>query len=277
MNLSKFILPFIIVLGIISCEEVVEIDVDQVPPQLVIDGLVTDEDTFHMVRISNTVDFNGQLGDVVTTASVRVTDNVGNAYSYVHNPSGVDSLNGIYYSEQKFAGVTGRIYNLEVLVNELTITASDTLLPITEIDSLAVRVDPFAQLDPDNEGRIYQVLLYASEPQETRDFYYFRFYRDSVIIADNSVYAFDDQPLGDRLDGLPSPVNFAEGEYASVEIYSLTREQFVFYTDLGNLLNSDGGMFSPPPANPRSNIKGGALGLFQVSGIRRAGLLIEPQ
>jgi hypothetical protein len=60
-----------------------------------------------------------------------------------------------------------------------------------------------------------------------------------------------------------------------VEIYSLTREQFVYFTDLANILNSDGGMFSPPPANPRSNISGGALGLFQVSGISRASILID--
>jgi hypothetical protein len=276
MRYIKFIALLFTTAGFFACEEVVEIDVNQSPPQLVVDGLLTDEDTFHTVRISTTANFNGESGQVITGAAVQVRDNLGNIFNYIHNPTGADSLNGMYYSEQKFAGVTGRVYDLEVLINELTLTATDTLLPITEIDSLVIREDPFA--DPnDKNGRFYQVLLYAAEPQETRDFYYFRFYRDSVIVADNSVFAFDDEPLGDRLDGLPSPVNFAEGEYASVEIYSLSREQFVFYSDLGNLLNSDGGMFSPPPANPRSNIRGGALGLFQVSGLRRAGLLIEPQ
>lgn len=266
----------LLIAGFFACEEVVNIDVNQAPPQLVIDGLVTDEDTTHQVRITSTSDFSAEFGVVITNASVRVSDNVGNSYSYIHNPTGIDSLDGTYYSEQKYAGVTGRVYSLEVLVNNLTLTASDTLRPITEIDSLSVRIDTFAQSDPDNDGEIYQVLLYAAEPQETMDFYYFRFYRDRVIIADNQVYAFDDQVLGDRLDGLPSPVNFKEGEHASVEIYSLTREQYVYYLDLSNLLNSDGGMFSPPPANPRSNIKGGALGIFQVSGLRRAGLVIEP-
>ena len=276
MNILRIIIPVIVLAVFSACEEVVDIDINQAAPKLVIDAQVTDEDTIHLVRISSSNSFNGESGGRITNASVMVRDNVGNVFNYVHNPSEVDSLDGVYYSEQKYAGVTGRIYNLEVLVDDLTITASDTLRPITDIDSLTIRVDPFAELDQDNEGRIYQVLLYAAEPQETRDFYYFRFYRDSIIVADNSVYAFDDEPLGDRLDGLPSPVNFKEGEYASVEIYSLTREQFVYYTDLGNLLNSDGGMFSPPPANPRTNLKGGALGLFQVSGLRRTGLYIEP-
>ena len=35
-----------------ACEEVINIDIDQAPAQLVIDGLVTNEDTTHMVRIT---------------------------------------------------------------------------------------------------------------------------------------------------------------------------------------------------------------------------------
>jgi hypothetical protein len=93
---------------------------------------------------------------------------------------------------------------------------------------------------------------------------------------DNNIYVFDDKVLGSSLNGLPSPILFREGELASVEIYSLTRQQFVYLTDLASLLHSDGGMFSPPPANPRNNISGGVLGLFQVSGINRASILIEP-
>ncbi len=45
----------------------------------------------------------------------------------------------------------------------------------------------------------------------------------------------------------------------------ISRDGYLFYNDLNTILNSDGGMFSPPPANPRSNVTGGALGFFQVS------------
>jgi len=63
---------------------------------------------------------------------------------------------------------------------------------------------------------------------------------------------------------------------ATVELYSLTRVQYIYFSDLANILNNDGGMFSPPPANPRSNLSGGALGLFQVSSVSRASILIVP-
>ena len=263
-----------------ACEEVINIDIDQAPAQLVIDGLVTNEDTTHTVRITHSVAFNENNSKVVADAVVEVSDNLGNVFNYTHNPEVYDSLQGYYISDQKFSGQEYAIYQLNVTVDNQSFTASDTLRPITTIDSLSIQIDDDAVNDSENEGKIYQVILYAKEPQETVDFYYFKFYRDGILDNDSdgngNVFVFDDKVLGGSLDGLPSPILFREGEVAGVEIYSLTREQFVYFTDLGNILNSDGGMFSPPPANPRSNISGGALGLFQVSGLNRASILIVP-
>ena len=276
-SLSYFI-GMLLAISISACEELILIDINQAPPQIVIDALVTDQDTIHTVRITRSADFGGNEGENVADAIVEVRDNLGNIFNYTHNPEGYDSLQGYYFSDQKYAGQEYAIYQLEVAVDNQLYTASDTLRPITTIDSLLIKVDQNAVDDPENDGKIYQVLLYAKEPQETVDFYYFKFYRDGLVDSDanRNVFVFDDKVLGESLDGLPSPVLFREGELASVEIYSLTRQQFVYFTDMGNILNSDGGMFSPPPANPRSNISGGALGIFQVSGLNRASILIDP-
>jgi hypothetical protein len=48
-------------------------------------------------------------------------------------------------------------------------------------------------------------------------------------------------------------------------MYSLSRTAYVFYNDLQRLLNNDGGLFSQPPADSRSNLTNGALGFFQAS------------
>lgn len=270
------ILSIIGVTSLSSCEEVINIEVEQAPSQLVIDGLVTDEDTIHVVHISLSGGFDGTVPVEVTGAVVEVRDNLGNVYNYTHNPEGYDSLEGYYYSDQRYMGVVNGIYQLDVRVGNESFTAADTLHGVTAIDSLSIRIDEQAVNDSESDGKIYQVLLYAQEPQETIDFYYFKFYRDSLLEVDDNIYVFDDKVLGSSLDGLPSPVLFREGELAGVEIYGLTRAQFVYLTDLANILNNDGGMFSPPPANPRSNISGGALGFFQVSGLNRASILIEP-
>jgi uncharacterized protein DUF4249 len=273
----RYILGFLMAVTFAACQEVILIDVIQAPAQLVIDGLVSDQDTTHMVHVMRSADFNDEGGEEVVNATVEVRDNLGNVYNYTHNPEGIDSLNGYYFSDQKYAGQEFAIYQLSVIVDNITFNASDTLRPVTDIDSLSFRIDEHALNNADNDGEIYQLLLYAKEPQESLDFYYFKFYRDSVVVGgDHDIYVFDDKVLGGSLDGLPSPVLFKEGELAKVEMYSLTRQQYIYLTDLASLLNSDGGMFSPPPANPRTNISGGALGLFQVSSLRSATILIEP-
>ena len=193
-----------------ACEEIITIDINQAPAQLIIDGLVTNEDTIHMVHITRSTDFNGNNGGNVADAIVEVSDNLGNVFNYTHNPEGYDSLQGYYFSDQKFAGQEYAIYELNVRVDNLSFNAIDTLRPITAIDSLSIRVDDEAVEDPENEGKIYQVILYAKEPQETIDFYYFKFYRDGLIDTDGdgNVYVLDDKILGSSLDGLPSPILF---------------------------------------------------------------------
>ncbi len=73
--------------------------------------------------------------------------------------------------------------------------------------------------------------------------------------------------LGEKIDGVTSPIFFAPGDVARIEMYSISRDAFVFYNDLQNLLNSDGGLFSQPPSNSRTNLSNGALGFFQASAL----------
>lgn len=259
-----------------SCEEVVNLDINQSIPQVVIEGLLTNKDTVQYVKVSRSIQFYESGANPVTNAIVKVNSE-GNEYTYSHNPNQVAELDGYYFSDTPYAGQIDKAYTLTVDVNGIEYIATDTMKYVTQIDSMKVSPAINPSEEDKKEGRVYQVLLYASEPQETEDFYLFHFYRnDSLITSTSEIYAFSDVILGDKLDGLPSPVLFKQGELAGVTIYSLTKEQYIYYTDLSNILNSDGGMFSPPPANPRNNFNNTALGLWQVSAIREASILIEP-
>lgn len=274
--MNRLLILFTMVLVFTSCEEVVDLDIDQSTPQVVIEGMLTNRDTTQYVKVSRSIQFYETGLNPVVDASILVTDGM-QVFSYTHNPGGKDSLNGYYFSDVPFAGSTGEAYTLTVDVNGVEYVATDTMKSVTEIDSLGVILAPNPDKEDEAEGRIYQVLLFAEEPSETEDYYGFQFFRnDTLITSTNNVYVFDDDALGDRLDGLPSPVLFKEGEKAGVEIYSLTREQYLFYTDLANILNSDGGMFSPPPANPRNTFTNNALGLWQVSAVREGHIEIVP-
>ena len=119
--------------------------------------------------------------------------------------------------------------------------------------------------------------MYAKEPQNSTDYYLFKFYRnDSLkVYNDTDIYYADDDVLGENIDGVPSPIYYAPDDVARVEMYSLTRDGFVFYNDLQSLLNSDGGLFSQPPSNSRTNLTNGALGYFQVSAVEIKEIVIK--
>ncbi len=261
-----------------SCEKTVLLDLNQNIPRLVIEGQVTNQPGYQYVKITRTTGFY-QEGEspAVEDATVRVTDDLGNEFVFTHNPGNLADSAGIYLPETPFTGVIGRAYKLTVTTDGEVYEAEDAMSPVTSIDSLSSRISTDEQDDPKDFGRFYEVLMYAKEPQTSTDYYLFKFYRnDSLkVYNDTDIYYADDEVLGENIDGVPSPIYYAPGDLARVEMYSLTRNGFVFYNDLQSLLNSDGGLFSQPPSNSRTNLSNGAVGFFQASALQIKEIVIK--
>jgi len=133
--------------------------------------------------------------------------------------------------------------------------------------------------DDDGTLRYYDVLFYTTEPQDTEDYYLFKFFRNGEVDNDDGGYVSfaNDEAIAEKIEGIAFPDYYALGDTMRIEMYSLTRMAYLFYFDLETNISNDGGLFSPQPANPRSNISNGALGLFQVSAIETAEMIItEP-
>jgi hypothetical protein len=251
-----------------ACEEPVQLDVSQGETYVVIEGQVTNAAGHQYVKVTRTADFyaSGKTPRV-TDAAVVVQDDNGNVFNFVHNPGGKADSTGYYLPATPFLGEIGRTYSLSVSVDGVVYEAQDELLRVTSIDSLSYRINEDEKEDPEDYGKFYEVLIFCKEPQETTDYYLFKFYRNDSLKFDfdTDIYFADDEVLGENIDGVSSPIYYAPGDHARCEIYSISREAFVFYSDLQSLLNNDGGLFSQPPSNSRSNISNGALGFFQAS------------
>ncbi len=222
------------------------------------------------MRVSTSVDFYDNIASApVTDATVVIRDDQNNEFSFVHNPEGDEAREGYYMSQEEFAGQVGVEYSLTVTVGSEMYTAADRLLPVTAIDSLTVTVNDDEFDDPDDPGYFYEVLFYAKEPQDRKDFYLFKFYRNDSLLRDdeNDIYFSDDDLLAEEINGVPTAGFYSFGDTARVEMYSISRQGFVYYNDLTNLLQGDGGMFGAPPVNPRTNLSNDALGFFQVSSV----------
>jgi len=274
INMQRIVLSLtgvlLFLLMITSCDEPIRLDLDEYSENIVIEGLVTNRPEYQYVKVSRTADFY-QSGPTprITNAVVTVTDNLGTVYTFIHNPHGTEDSLGIYVPQTPFTGEIDRTYSLRVEVDGEVFEAEDKLAAVTPMDSLNSKIDNDEKEDPEVEGRYYRVLMFTKEPQDVANFYYFKFFRnDSLIFEDDAdIYYSDDEFLAENINGVESPIYFSAGDHCRVEMYSISRRGFVYYSDLSSLLNNDGGMFGSVPASPRTNITNGALGFFQVSAL----------
>jgi hypothetical protein len=268
----------LIAVSLSACEKTVYLDLNQNEPKVIIEGQVTNHSRYQYVKITRSVGFY-ETGESprVNDAIVVVTDDAGNEFEFVHNPNEDADSAGFYLPLTPFAGEIGRTYKLSATVDGQLYEAEDKLFPVTSIDSMSYRINDDEMEDPKDDGKFYEVLIYALEPQGTTDYYLFKFYRNDSLMFynDTDIYYADDEVLGEQIDGVPSPIYYSPGDVARVEAYSLSRNGFVFYNDLQTLLTSDGGLFSQPPSNSRTNLSGGALGYFQASAINMMEIIIK--
>jgi hypothetical protein len=265
-------------LTIWGCDVPIELDIHQTPPRVTIEGLLTDRAGQPFVRVTQSVDFYYEgHATQISDASVLLRNELGESVTFNHYTGSNEDSIGYYLPPTGFVGQVGRVYTLSVTTQGKTYEATDSLKYVTSIDSLAYRPNIYAQQDPPSSGHIYELLIYAKEPQESKDYYLVKYYRNDSLTyrGDSDVYVLDDYGVGENIDGVPSAILYTDNDHARIEMYSLTREGFLFYNDLVSIMNSDGGMFSPPPANPRTNFNNGALGFFQVSAIADRSIVVD--
>ncbi len=262
----------------INLEETIHLYLEQSKPKIVIEGQVTNHDGYQYVRVSRTAGFyDDGTTPRVTNANVSVKDDLGNEFLFSHNPENQNDSVGYYLPNTPFTGDVGRTYLLTVEVDGEIYTAQDKLFSVSGIDSLSYRINEDEMEEPEDGNKFYEVLLYATEPQDEVNYYLFKFFRnDSLkVYSDTDIYFADDKVLGEAIDGLGSPIYFEPSDKARIEMYSISRDGYNYYTDLQALLNNDGGLFSQPPSNSRTNLSNGALGFFQASDVDVQTIIIE--
>ena len=259
-----------------ACQETIQLDLSEIEPQIVIEGLITNSD-LNFIKVTKSRSFyeSGQA-EGVENATVTVSFN-SVEYVFEHNPENDAALKGVYAPPAGFTPTVGFVYELSVIVDGREYGSQEEMMPVTLIDSLTVEVNLDELEDPEEEGRVFEVFFFAQEPQDRIDHYLFKFYRNDTLYkdAEEDIYFAEDELLGEEIDNLPIAGFYAIDDTVKVEMYSITRDAFVYYSDVFNLINSDGGMFSPPPANPRNNLSNGALGYFQVSAMDAMEIVVK--
>lgn len=254
-----------------ACEELVdqeEIGLETKPDTYVIEGYISNEKGPYSIKISKSAAyFAPNVFEAVENASVHIADDVSQQEVLKHVGNGV-------FQTAKFQGVPGRTYALTVKVDGKTFSARSFMNPAVAIKNITYRYRQ--AVDHANEEG-YFVTVEASDPGGQSNFYRvkafingipFRDTDDYVTMAD---YTFDGGTLRSEF-----PAEYRKNDLARIELWSLDYPSYMFYSSLGDQINAPSkGPFGAQPGNIRSNISGGATGLFCAYSVSHAQIRIE--
>jgi hypothetical protein len=260
------VLYILLLLPFFSCQEEVFLDLKVSEPLPVIEAIYTNVNSANYVKISMSRDFfetgpNRSRADAeVFIRNVRTNNRINFRYSPQFNR---------YQPVGSFGGRIGETYELNVRIDNKLYQSTGTMLAPPRLDSIQVNFSE-ARLFRE-EG--YYLTLFGDIPFDRDNNYRIRIVRnDTLLNGRNDYLLFDDSfgtsilNKGFELNGFP----FRKGDNVRLELFRLNRDAYNYLNQLVSLLFNDGGLFSPPPQNPQSNIReingnGEVLGYFKVS------------
>jgi len=305
-NIQIFLL--FIILSISACVEDYDLGFNNDDYSVVINGLITNEDGPYYIRLTkSSPDFTFSESEYyfidgaepIKDALIIISDNTGTVDTLIPSSRTVtnyhyqyDSIGNIidstayeelypqssdfgYYQTTKLQGIVGNTYYLHVNYENNEFEAECYMPDLPEIDSMKVEEIIVKEADGTTG---WVPIVYFNEPQNEKNYYLFD------IGTCNSCWTFsivDDRLLEAYVNGLnvdyvehPDwwrvnyPYGSAFGEI-TVTMASLTEESFNYYRGLINQFNNDGGVYSPSPTSPKTNISNGGLGFFRASAVNR--------
>lgn len=205
--LSRFII-ILCSLCLFSCELVVEVEVPNIPPKLVVNSVFKSGDSTWYVSVATTAHILGHTsGTLIAPGAIPIlTDETGNQIPLVeHQVSEANFVGtwyqtggGVVYTASSVA-VPGVIYRLEVSAPNFTPVVASTQAPI-EIEIVDATLDTEGIIQDDYGSAMVPLTITFNDPAGQRDFYYPRLfhsqryeYYDPVI--EDTVRGVSVQPI----------------------------------------------------------------------------------
>ncbi|MGC9352189.1 MAG: DUF4249 domain-containing protein [Mariniphaga sp.] len=262
---SHFYFSLLLLFIFIGCERVIDVDLNESNPQIVIEGNLSYNDAELEVRISKT-------GSYFSTTQI---EKVNDAEVYLVNSEGtrVEAEafgNGIYKIEN-YPLEQKKEYHLFIESEGQKYDAKSTLHPPVKIDSLGFEYQKDVRFF---EGG-YRLLLYFSDPPDEENFYRIKVFKNEELFNSvDDLIVFDDSGLNGK--GIQVTLRrqlFDVGDTAYVQFLTIDEKSFLYFSTFREMANTNPG--SPAPANPISNFSNGALGYFSAWSFEEKEIIIE--
>lgn len=239
-----------------ACTKVIDIDTENSEKKYVIEGIITNQAGGAKVLLTQTKNYNDDNDfPGVQGATVTISDNLGNSTKLAETSAGV-------YQSATLLGVEGVTYNLEVKIGTKTFRSSSTLPVEVGFDKLYTSDELWL-------GDTWKLAnVEFRDPAGKKNYYFFRQLINGV--KKQELYFFND----DYTDGNAQSIKLymfpdtddkekiKKGD--NIEVYMMCTDEHMYKYWFSAAQSATGGNQSAAPANPITNIEGGALGYFSA-------------
>ena len=238
-----------------SCEKVIDIDLNDADPRVVVEGQLTSKAGFNLVSLSKTSSFySNEEVEMISGAIVEVSDESGNKFELKELQPGL-------YNNELFKVISNQKYKLHVDTGDDVFEAYSTTSSLVKIDSIRIEINEFGPKNKGSDELHYNITTYFLDKLNEVNFYRLRLIVNNEYIS--GFYAIDDR----FFDGKTIPYNFGgivleEGDEVIVELLGIDEANFNYFYTLQRL---QGNGQDITPGNPPTNIIGDAIGIFGAS------------
>lgn len=242
-----------VLITFVSCDDKVNVDVPEAAPRLVIEASIdwkkgTTGNNQTIKLSTSTPYFNTTINNEVTGASVKVTNNNSNV-EYIF----ADQNNGTY-TITNFVPVINDSYTLEVIYDNQTYTATETLKSVAPISNVE------QSLTGGFDNEVLDVTIFFQDPADEENYYMTRNQEigDLLGTLESESDEFTNGNLLDEFfekerDDEDPTAEYNPGDIVNIKLYGISQRYYNYITLLVEQYDSGGDPFASVPAEIRGN------------------------
>lgn len=267
-NIKLLLILLITSCSLISCEEVIDVDLENAPPKLVIDASIkwqkeTAGNT-QQIKLTTTTDYYNNIIPVATGATVTVTNTsmiTPETYSFIEEGQTGE------YNCINFVPIIGNTYALTVVYKGQTFTSSSVFMRTPVI------ITTEQSVEKGFDGKdVYEIKFYFQDNEAQNNFY--------LVGAKNKNYPYpkygaltDEFYQGQIMFAFYRDEKVKKGDIINFSLQGMTEQYYNYIDKLLGVASSGGNPFATAPATLRGNIINQTkpddypFGFFQLSEI----------
>jgi hypothetical protein len=265
-RLMNIIFILLLLITGISCEKVVNINLNKSAPRIIIEGSISDQPSSCRVKLSMTVNYDEtNVFPPVTGSTVTISDDSGNKATLNETSSG-------NYTAPSFKGVPGTTYTLTVTAGGKTYSAISKMPYPVGIDT--IYQEKLFRGNYGGGGIIKFVVIQYRDQRGIENYY--RLVEKINKRESGSIYLDNDLLRDGNLitqNIIHMDPDLSTGDSVIIFLQSIDKNVFNYFAQLDQITSGYGQ--TATPANPISNFTSGALGYFSAFSVRSRSIVIK--